>query len=320
MREFLIQGRATVRFNPSIPPFNIDEMRRGRDEQEALASYLRDCKRTINVSADELFVQVLIRPTGRISTRVFDEQAKEITYNRRIISRFWVRFHLSETEEELKRYGDDFARFVQYRKEAGEPFREDSIEKMREKYQTQLSLIQSGYIKPLDYKIKREGKREPIEVVSERAANYLRLFGFRVEKKGKTYHVQALPSQNFLYAKALSEELDPLGLILFFEWKMREREMETEPAYRFLGYVMDGHQDEHLKALQEKNLEVYLQKDDVGVPMLYVAKEDEMQAKTLLYERNARLTNDYTDPFLYEYDSDPLGETYYYNLDNMFEK
>jgi hypothetical protein len=61
----------------------------------------------INVPADKLFVQVLIRPLGRNSTMVFDEQAKEIPYNRGIISRFWVRFHLSETEDELKRYGDN---------------------------------------------------------------------------------------------------------------------------------------------------------------------------------------------------------------------
>ncbi|SFM37843.1 hypothetical protein SAMN03159341_12938 [Paenibacillus sp. 1_12] len=321
-KEYLIQG-AIHRQSGSFmekewPWYRIEETSDGYDEYDALERLIKRYVKEDSVSENDFYAEVRIRPTGRRgSIPFFPEQKNEHPHNKGLLSRFWIRFSLSETEEELKKYGEHFNSFVQ---DSG--FSEASLKRMRVLYAKQLHHIRNGSLMPETYQLKVvAGSPEVIvESCSRQAADYLRLFGYRVTKSKNGYEVKSLGCHTTYSNQVETNVFSALELVLYWQWITQKRELKVDDIFHDMGYVIDNKEYEYEQILRDKNIAAYVVRDDVGVPSICVLKEQQAQAYGIVRGLKARIVDDYTDPDAYELKSDGLGDNYNRNLENMLDK
>ncbi len=351
MREYLIQGKEysleDLRNQKQSCSRRIDETSDGADEYEALDRLVKRYAKTGKLN--ENYFEVRIRATGRIgSAPWFPEQAREDSYNKGLLSRFWTRFALSETEEELREYGEQFRRFSD---EKG--FHEASLERMRAHYAEQLQGIRSGRVKPETYELRSElvkpktyeqrsetvkegapeqqsasGSISADQILAEycdQAIVYLRSFGYRITAAAAAqYEVRSLSCHHetpFFYEEGTVRCYTPLGLVLFWQRIADERGLEAEDGLEDLGFVVDGREQEYEKLLRERNMPAYVGHDDAGAAYLCVLKQHSEEVNAILGRLGAHLEEDYTDVYSFRSSREATFDSnYYHNLDNMLEK
>lgn len=329
MKEYLIQGTGHEKtdrvLNRESPWYRFDETSDGYDEYDALE---RLVKRTFKKSntLENIYMEVRIRPTGRSgSTPFFPEQNNEHSNNKGLLSRFWIRFLLSKTEDELKRYGEQFSCFVQ-----DKGFSEASLERMRTLYAEQLSNIRIGKIKPDTYQldVANGSPDEILGAFSRQAANFLRLFGYRVTKQNDIgYEVKSLgchsryPNEYDYGQINKAEVYSATELVLLWQWITEKRELNVEEVLYDFGYVVDNKEYEYESHLRAHHINAYVVHDDAGVPYLCVLNEQQDEGALILKSLDAHIVEDYTDEFSFRPTRDSgLDDNYNHNLDNMYEK
>ncbi|MGI2297606.1 hypothetical protein [Paenibacillus sp. GXUN7292] len=322
LKEYFIQGAAYQRsrglMDREFAWYRFDETSDGTDEYDALERLLGRYSKNNSASKDDLYVEVRIRPTGRKGgAPFFAEQREEHPYNKGLLSRFWIRFTLSETEEELKHYGEQFNQFIQ-----NSSFREESLERMRQQYANQLQHIRAKNIKPEPYQlIAPTGSPEKIaESCSKQAARFLRSFGFRVAEYKNEYEVKALDCHSLYFGHEQTLMLSAVDLVFYWQGIAETREFDVEDIFYDMGYVVDNKENEYVKLLRANHLAAYIIYDDAGMPSICVLKKELKHARDLLSKHQVKLVDDYTDIDDFDRRSAGLGDNYYHNLDNMFEK
>ncbi|WP_409344244.1 hypothetical protein [Paenibacillus sp. MBLB4367] len=320
LQEYLVQGIGVLRseVRRDFPLYRIDEVSDGRDEYDALNRLVKRYVKQYHVSEDDFYVEVRLRPTGRSgSTLFFPEQKNEHANNKGLLSRFWIRFSLSETEEELKGYGEHFNQFVQEKQ-----FSDGSLARMRARYANHLHHIRTGKVVPESFQLKA-GTGSPEEVASfcgVQAARFLRSFGYRVFKNVKGYTVESLGCQNRFFHEGKSQLLSAVELVMYWQWVTGIRNVNVDDVLYDMGYVMDNREEEYERILKGKGIAAYVVKDDAGAPSICVVKEQYEEAYGILSGMHARLVDDYTDPDVISRSRDGFDDNYYHNLNNMMEK
>ncbi|MGH0459162.1 hypothetical protein ACQVNO_23075 [Bacillus paranthracis] len=314
--------------------YRISECSWGYDEYDALVKLMKKNEELWGITSSRTKVPCRIRPTGRTKVRgaslnPFFESSED-AYVKARISEFWVRFSMAETMEELIAYGKQFKEYVDRYQ-----FTEQSVIKMREKYNQQKQLIESGRIKSYTFELTNDipkglNSSQRINFYTSKASDYLRARGFRVIQKGDLFEISSTRWHDF-FAKEKNRTVTPIELILFWEDKeprldeknaMEQMILNKNSVLSYLGQNNEKNIQEHLIALKKSNIIPFVVKDDIGICSVYVVVEDSRKARGILSEIPVALVEDCTDPFSFGVgrNNDGLGQEFWDNVDNMFEK
>jgi len=267
----------------------------GNDEYHALVTFLSKFTKEMKLLSEYLVLRTSsLRPTGReekyigkIPPPFFETTSRP--FIKGLITRFMVRFLVSETEEELKTNGEEFA---DYLKRYGAEFPEDIVLKMRYTYKEQLDKIRDKQLNEKKANLKDSKKEALIEDNILKATEFLRKYGYRVQIKNNTYKV----TEPLYYQwprkdnEPESLSLSPIELILYWENKSPKFTGNSTSMLGFIGSGSDDEMARYVNILESRNITPFVISNKENTRhLLFVFKEEKNIAQILISEINADL-------------------------------
>lgn len=306
----------------------------GRDEYDALVSAIKKALKD-NAKEDELlsrlhlekaeydFSLCRLRPTGRTrssqekSTPYFDAEVR--SYIKGLITRYMARFKVSDTVEELEYYKSEFDHYL---KTYGGEFPDFVRTEMLRQYTIRKDFIASGIVKPLSVNLdpgymEAHSAEESFRFYLEQTLRILRMFGFRISKKGEDIYKVYVPA-NYLSVRHVRNEnafvLNSAELIIYWSDikdyvncydKERYGIRTSSDVVKFLGRnYNDKEIVKYCTALMESFITPFFfeELNDLGFD-LYVTAREYIEAADIMRSMEA----DFMDPEDDYYDPDDDG-------------
>ena len=298
----------------------------GEDEYDALNKRIESVLKKYEGENIKFYFKLSqLRPTGRSQSYPYNKNEPFFETNTRpyikgLISRFMVRFLVSNTLKELEGYKIEFDEYLEKYKDE---FTKDMIRRILNQYYIQRDKINTGIIRPLPFNLDLQytsnDAKDVVRHHSEHVFKILKAFGFRVHKSGENYIVRK--PIYYYYCDNISTNIDydddtqilsPVELILYWERGYKEWTLPSErrnyklnekkvSVLEFLGYAFT--EDDLMvscKSLIKANITPFYYQTDLGGFQLWVIALEGKKAKDILTKIRAELYDTAT------YDYNPL--------------
>lgn len=290
LNEYYLQGKMTLLLTNINAVYPISETSIGEDEFDAINRYVTKYAKEQNLPLDALYVNYCrLRPTGRQKNGIssptpFFDHNETIVHNKGLVSRFYIRFLLSETEQELIDFYTEFETFR-------DRFKPDTAQYLYNFFLQQLNKIRTGIIKHDTYNFKENMPKFDtytyLNIYLNKAIHYLSMYGFRVILYNNKYKLLIPTGYNLVKCLKEDEEkiLSPLDLILYWEWKANlHYGLKTNIGITTLG---SGFTTELINNLDLKGITPLISNDNI--PVLYIIDEEVDKALEVLNSLGLRV-------------------------------
>lgn len=271
----------------------IHEASWGVDEYDALERFIRNMKQEMSIPQSTVlpaFCRLL--PTGRQinhlrAPRPAFIESEDDEFVKEIISRFYIRFAFSESEDELIGCGKEFKAYADRY-----PISEHAIRQMRQHYLQQLIRLNNAV--PANFSLNENMPSslpadEYVQYYCKKALSYLRTYGYRIKNQGEFYLLTSPGCHDMLQGKSQSWNAIPLDVVIHWERFAQNLGLDITPTVAFLGYSVN---EEHCVILNNDGVIPLITTDDVQSKHLYVLSEQKETAINVLRSHNVTLRED----------------------------